>query len=73
MLSGLDAFIVIGIGAALMAPLLYGLATLRGMRRKWVYPLLRLRRQDGRLSSVTVTKGLDSAGNGLSKDRQVHI
>jgi len=40
------------VGAALLAPFLYGLATLRGMREKWIYPLLRRRRPDGRMSSV---------------------
>jgi len=40
------------IGALLLAPLLYGITTLRGMREKWIYPLLRWRKPDGQTSSV---------------------
>ena len=53
MLSGfLNGMILMGVGATLLAPLLYALATLRGMRHKRVYPLLRVKQQDGRLSPV---------------------
>lgn len=42
----LNVMIMAGVGAALMAPLLYALATLFGMRHKRVYPILRLRQQE---------------------------
>lgn len=44
----------IAIGAFLLAPLLYALATLTKMREKWIYPLLRYRERDGSLCSVTM-------------------
>ncbi|HET8580238.1 MAG TPA: hypothetical protein VFL31_04500 [Nitrospiraceae bacterium] len=50
--SFLNGMILMGVGATLLAPLLYALATLRGMRNKRVYPILRMRQQDGRLSPV---------------------
>ncbi|MEW6545248.1 MAG: hypothetical protein AB1411_16790 [Nitrospirota bacterium] len=40
--------------AGLFAPLLYAVATLLGMKRKSFYPLLRIRKRDGRLSMVKV-------------------
>ncbi|HKW85464.1 MAG TPA: hypothetical protein VJM82_00180 [Nitrospiraceae bacterium] len=52
MLRLFNVMIMAGVGAALMAPLLYALATLRGMRHKRVYPILRLRQQDGHWSFV---------------------
>jgi hypothetical protein len=52
-LSGfLNGTILMGVGATLQAPLLYALATLRGMRHKHVYPILRVKQLDGRLSPV---------------------
>lgn len=50
--SFLNGMILMGVGATLLAPLLYALATLRGMRHKRVYPILRVRQQDGRVSPV---------------------
>jgi len=41
------------IGALLLAPLFYALATLKRMREKWIYPLLRYRERDGSVCSVT--------------------
>ena len=43
----------IAIGALLLAPLLYALGTLKKMREKWIYPVLRYRERDGSLCSVT--------------------
>jgi hypothetical protein len=40
------------LGSLLLVPLAYGLATLVGMREKWIYPLLRRQGPDGRTSSV---------------------
>lgn len=40
--------------ALLLVPFLYGLATLSGMREKWIYPLLRWRKRDGQTSSVVL-------------------
>ncbi|MGH7255809.1 MAG: hypothetical protein ACREI3_08535 [Nitrospirales bacterium] len=37
-------------------PLAYALGTLRGLRSKWVYLLLRLRKPDGQLLPYTVVK-----------------
>jgi len=50
--SFLNGMILVGVGATLLAPLLYALGTLRGMRHKRVYPILRVRQQNGRLSPV---------------------
>jgi len=55
--SFLNGMILMGVGATLLAPLLYALATLRGMRHKRVYPILRVRQQDGRLSPVEEVPG----------------
>lgn len=55
--SFLDAMIVLGIGALVLTPLLYALATLRGMRHKRVYPILRVKRHDGRVSLVQESDG----------------
>jgi len=48
----LNVITMISLSVALMAPLLYALATLRGMRHKRVYPILRLKGHDGRVSLV---------------------
>jgi len=50
--SFLNGMILIGVGIMLLVPLLYALATLRGMRHKRVYPILRVRQPDGRVSPV---------------------
>ena len=53
MLSGfLNGMILMGLGATLLAPLLYALATLRGIRHKRVSPIFRMRQQNGWLSPV---------------------
>lgn len=52
MLNFTDWITLAAVGALLLAPFAYGLATLRGMRTKWLYPLLRLRQRDGRQASV---------------------
>jgi len=52
------------VGAGLLAPLLYALGTLHGMREKRIYPLLRQRERDGRLSSLTVTRDRALLGSG---------
>ena len=41
--SFLNGMILMGVGATLLAPLFYALATLRGMRQKCVYPIFRMR------------------------------
>lgn len=55
--SFLNGMILMGVGATLLAPLLYALATLRGMRHKRVYPILRVKERDGLLSPVMESKG----------------
>jgi len=55
--SFLNGMILMGVGATLLAPLLYALATLCGMRHKRVYPILSMRRQDGWLSPVEELPG----------------
>ena len=55
--SFLNGMILMGVGATLLAPLLYALATLCGMRHKRVYPILRVRQQDGLLSPVEQFQG----------------
>jgi hypothetical protein len=40
--------------ATLLIPLCYAVTTLLGMKRKSVYPLLRVKRRDGTLSLVKV-------------------
>ena len=58
MLSGfLNGMILMGLGATLLAPLLYALATLRGMRHKLVSPIFRMRQQNGWLSPVEELPG----------------
>ncbi len=52
MLELTDWIAALAIGALLLTPLFYGLATLSRMREKWLYPLLRQRKRDGRCSSV---------------------
>jgi hypothetical protein len=42
------------VGALLLVPFLYGLATPSGMREKWIYPLLRWRKRDGPTASVVL-------------------
>ena len=44
----------ITVGAILIAPLFYALNTLKRMREKWIYPLLRYRERDGSVCSVTM-------------------
>jgi hypothetical protein len=44
------------VGVGLLIPLLYALGTLRGMREKRIYPLLRLRARDGEVSSFRMTR-----------------
>lgn len=44
----------LAIGGLLIAPLFYALGTLKKMREKWIYPLLRYRERDGSLCSVTI-------------------
>jgi hypothetical protein len=44
---------LLSLGGALIAPLLYGVATLMGMRQKRLYPLLRVR-SEGRCFAVEV-------------------
>lgn len=39
-------------GAGLLAPLVYGLATLDGLRPKRLYPLLRMKARDGRTLTI---------------------
>jgi len=55
--SFLNGMILIGVGATLLAPLLYALATLRGMRHKRVYPILRVKQLDGWVSPVEECPG----------------
>jgi hypothetical protein len=50
--SVLNGMILMGVGAMVLAPLFYALATLRGMRHKRVYPILRVKQLDGRWSPV---------------------
>jgi hypothetical protein len=49
----MDWLTSLAVTALLLGPLCYALATLSGMREKWIYPLLRLRKRSGATSSVT--------------------
>lgn len=53
----LNVMIMAGVGAALLVPLLYALATLLGMQHKRVYPILRVKERDGLLSPLVESKG----------------
>lgn len=68
--SFLDAMIVLGIGALVLTPLLYALATLRGMRHKRVYPILRVKRHDGGVSLVQESGG---GSNELRRERECYL
>lgn len=45
--------LAIAIIVLLSAPVLYALVTLKGMREKWRYPVLRRKEHDGHVSMVT--------------------
>jgi hypothetical protein len=47
MWSTLDTISFLTLGVSVAAPLAYALTTLRGMRAKAVYPLIRVRTHDG--------------------------
>lgn len=62
MTAMLDTMMLIGLTAALLAPLVYALTTLRGMKGKRLYPILRVRtRRPGR---VTLVADLATVRNG---------
>lgn len=66
--SLLDILLALGLGAALLSPLLYALGTLREMRPKRLYPLLRCQGAAGRMTSVTIS--VDHAPTGGPPTRQ---
>lgn len=47
--------LLFGLTAVLLAPLAYAVATLRGMRHRRVYPLLRGINRDGNTCTVTLS------------------
>lgn len=53
----LNLAMLLGTGAALTAPLLYGLSTLRGMKHRSYIPLLRFKRRDGTILTITAEHG----------------
>jgi len=52
----MDIIVALALGAGLLGPLVYGLATLDGMRPKRLYPLLRLKEEDGQTSILKVER-----------------
>ena len=52
----ITATLVMFLVSALLTPLLYALGTLLGMREKAMYPLLRCKGANGRLSPVVVAR-----------------
>ena len=64
---------LIALGALLLAPVLYGLATLSGMREKWLYPLLRLRSRDGRVATVVADERHDAQGHLGESSPPLHL
>lgn len=48
----MEVIVAFVVGAGLLAPLVYGLATLDGMRPRRLYPLLRLKERNGQMSVV---------------------
>jgi len=66
----LNVITMISLSVALMAPLLYALATLRGMRHKRVYPILRLKGHDGQVSLV---QGSDGGSNALRRNGECYL
>ena len=66
MLTGLKVGVLLTLGAALLGPLMYALHTLLGLRRKLIYPLLRVKRPDGRRVSVMVEGASNPIPAGLS-------
>ncbi len=47
-----DSLLLLGIGGSLLALLIHAIMTLRGMREKLIYPLLRVKAPDGSVSPV---------------------
>jgi len=62
MTAMLDTIMLIGLTAALLAPLAHALATLRGLKGKRLYPILRARTR--RPGPVTPIAGLATGRNG---------
>ena len=53
-MPGMELAIAVGVGAALLGPLGYALVTLRQMRHKKAYPLVRYVGRDGYTAAVKV-------------------
>lgn len=53
----LNLALLLGAGAVLTAPLLYGLSTLRGMKHRSYIPLLRFKRRDGTILTMAAERG----------------
>lgn len=47
-----DTFIIVGLGAAALCPILLAIRTLRGMQTKLLYPLLRIKRPGKDIESL---------------------
>jgi len=54
--ANLSSLILLPVGAAVLAPLLYAIATLRGMKHRCLYPLLRLKERNGNTFVLKVEK-----------------
>jgi hypothetical protein len=50
----LHTFIIVGLGAAVCYPIVLAIQTLRGMRTKLLYPLLRIKRLGRNIEPVIV-------------------
>jgi CBS domain-containing protein len=55
MLRFIDSLVLFACGVVLVAPLVYGIATLSGMRPKRLYPLLRVKRPDETCSALEIS------------------
>ncbi len=51
-----DSLLLLGIAGFLLAPLIHAIMTLKGMREKLIYPLLRVKATDGRLHPMMRAK-----------------
>jgi hypothetical protein len=49
-------FIILGLGVAVCYPIVLAIQTLRGMRSKLLYPLLRIKRSGGGVESLIVSQ-----------------
>lgn len=49
-------FIILGLGVAACSPIVLAIHTLRGMRTKLLYPLLRIKRSEGSVEPWIILK-----------------